>query len=158
MKKIILATFVLLPFVVGFSNSAKADSYVSFSISETYREKPFWHNNYNDRFERRMRRKHRRAMRRAYRRHRRNIMYNEMFDDYAYWPYSATPVVYQNIITQPTVYYETTPPIANYVFSSYPRRSQTCREYQSRARINGRMQSTYGTACLEQDGSWRIVE
>lgn len=34
---------------------------------------------------------------------------------------------------------------------------QYCREYQSRARINGRMQTTYGTACQDNNGEWRIV-
>jgi hypothetical protein len=32
-----------------------------------------------------------------------------------------------------------------------------CREYQTTARINGVMQPTYGTACLQPDGTWRIV-
>jgi hypothetical protein len=34
---------------------------------------------------------------------------------------------------------------------------QTCREYQSTAIINGVNQQTTGTACLQPDGSWRIV-
>lgn len=34
---------------------------------------------------------------------------------------------------------------------------QTCREYQSTAVIGGQRQQTYGTACLQPDGSWRIV-
>jgi hypothetical protein len=34
---------------------------------------------------------------------------------------------------------------------------QTCREYQSTAEIGGHRQMTYGTACLQPDGSWRIV-
>ncbi len=32
-----------------------------------------------------------------------------------------------------------------------------CREYQSTVMIGGRPQPTYGTACLEGDGTWRIV-
>jgi len=32
-----------------------------------------------------------------------------------------------------------------------------CREYQSTTTIDGRKQPTYGTACLQPDGSWRIV-
>ena len=31
-----------------------------------------------------------------------------------------------------------------------------CREYQSVARIGGTSRQTYGTACLEPDGSWEI--
>src|SRR5229473_2476287 len=34
---------------------------------------------------------------------------------------------------------------------------QTCREYQSTTMIDGRPQPTYGTACLQPDGTWRIV-
>jgi hypothetical protein len=34
---------------------------------------------------------------------------------------------------------------------------EACREYQSTAVIGGRQQLTYGTACLQPDGSWRIV-
>ena len=32
-----------------------------------------------------------------------------------------------------------------------------CREYTADARIGGRVQQTYGTACREPDGSWQIV-
>jgi hypothetical protein len=34
---------------------------------------------------------------------------------------------------------------------------QTCREYQSTTTIDGRPQPTYGTACLQPDGTWQIV-
>lgn len=34
---------------------------------------------------------------------------------------------------------------------------QTCREYQSTAMVDGVQQPTHGTACLQPDGSWRIV-
>jgi hypothetical protein len=33
----------------------------------------------------------------------------------------------------------------------------TCREYQATATVGGRPQESYGTACLQPDGSWRIV-
>jgi hypothetical protein len=32
-----------------------------------------------------------------------------------------------------------------------------CREYQSTAVVNGRQVASYGTACLQPDGSWQIV-
>jgi hypothetical protein len=32
-----------------------------------------------------------------------------------------------------------------------------CREYTSNVDIGGRLVQTYGTACLQPDGSWRIV-
>lgn len=34
---------------------------------------------------------------------------------------------------------------------------QYCREYQSRVNVGGRMQYGYGTACMQPDGSWRVV-
>ena len=33
----------------------------------------------------------------------------------------------------------------------------TCREYQSTVVVGGRAQNSYGTACLQPDGSWRIA-
>lgn len=34
----------------------------------------------------------------------------------------------------------------------------TCREYQATATVAGRTQNVYGTACLQPDGAWRIVD
>ena len=34
---------------------------------------------------------------------------------------------------------------------------QYCREYQSEARVNGEIQRTYGTACRQPDGQWKLV-
>lgn len=33
-----------------------------------------------------------------------------------------------------------------------------CREYQAVATIGGRNQQTYGTACMQPDGSWEIID
>ena len=33
-----------------------------------------------------------------------------------------------------------------------------CREYQNRSTVGGRVQETYGTACMQPDGSWEIVD
>ncbi|MGF1611509.1 MAG: hypothetical protein ACFCUQ_19055 [Kiloniellales bacterium] len=33
-----------------------------------------------------------------------------------------------------------------------------CREYQATATVGGRPQQTYGTACLQPDGDWQIVQ
>jgi hypothetical protein len=44
------------------------------------------------------------------------------------------------------------PPTSN---SSYS--TETCREYQTTTRIDGAMHPSYGTACLQPDGTWRIV-
>ncbi|OSQ43962.1 RT0821/Lpp0805 family surface protein [Thalassospira sp. MCCC 1A01428] len=35
--------------------------------------------------------------------------------------------------------------------------SQYCREYSATVKINDARQQTYGTACLQSDGSWRIL-
>ncbi|MCE2927285.1 MAG: hypothetical protein LW823_06575 [Rickettsiales bacterium] len=48
-------------------------------------------------------------------------------------------------------YYQLTP------MRDYRRQGRYCREYQARATVGGRTQDTYGTACLEPDGSWEIV-
>ena len=32
-----------------------------------------------------------------------------------------------------------------------------CREYQATVTVNGAPQPSYGTACLQPDGSWRVV-
>ncbi len=32
-----------------------------------------------------------------------------------------------------------------------------CREYQTISTVNGRSQETYGTACRQQDGAWKLV-
>jgi hypothetical protein len=36
--------------------------------------------------------------------------------------------------------------------------SSTCHEYRSMVTIDGRPQQTYGIACRQPDGSWRIVQ
>ena len=33
-----------------------------------------------------------------------------------------------------------------------------CRPYSQEIRIEGKLQESYGTACLQPDGSWRIVQ
>ena len=35
--------------------------------------------------------------------------------------------------------------------------SQTCREYQTTVMVDGQAQPSYGTACLQPDGTWRII-
>ena len=34
----------------------------------------------------------------------------------------------------------------------------TCREYTAPVRVGGRIVDSYGTACLQPDGSWRIFD
>jgi hypothetical protein len=65
------------------------------------------------------------------------------------YPYPAPPVV----VAAPAGAVVATPISPPYTTPN----GQTCREYQSMAEIGGRRQMTYGTACLQPDGSWRIV-
>jgi hypothetical protein len=62
----------------------------------------------------------------------------------------------------PAVIYEAPPavvvqPPPAVVYAPPRRQEQPCREYQSSAVIDGRKQPTYGTACRQPDGSWRII-
>ncbi len=72
------------------------------------------------------------------------------------YPYPP-PVVYGS---PPAVIY--TPPPAAVAPAPPPpdagAQGGNCREYQSTVTIDGRPQPTYGRACLQPDGSWRIVQ
>jgi len=61
----------------------------------------------------------------------------------------------------PPAYYVPPPPAPVYVPTApapvYAPTPGQCREYQSTTIIDGRPQQVYGTACLQPDGSWRIV-
>lgn len=78
---------------------------------------------------------------------------------YAYPPayYYPPPVVY----APPPVVYAAPPgpPVAaNPASAPYTAANgQTCREYQTTVTVNGQPQDTHGTACLQPDGTWRIV-
>ncbi|MGH7087306.1 MAG: hypothetical protein ACREFQ_00215 [Stellaceae bacterium] len=64
------------------------------------------------------------------------------------------PVVY----APPPPVYVPPPPQAAMPAPPPPQaQNETCREYQSTAIIDGRPQQTYGTACLQPDGTWRII-
>jgi hypothetical protein len=34
----------------------------------------------------------------------------------------------------------------------------TCREYQTTVTVGGQVQNAYGTACLQPDGQWKVVD
>ncbi|RTR18148.1 hypothetical protein EJ903_16490 [Azospirillum griseum] len=58
----------------------------------------------------------------------------------------------------PVVVYEPPPRV---IYAPPPvqvRNTAQCREYQSTVMVGGRPQSSYGTACLQPDGTWRIVD
>lgn len=63
--------------------------------------------------------------------------------------YAKPPVVYQ---APPPVVYRAPPPV------SYQAAPQNyCREYTMTTMVGGRPVEAYGTACMQPDGSWRIV-
>ena len=68
--------------------------------------------------------------------------------------YAPPPVVYA---PPPVVYAPAPAPAAYAPAPAAAPATQTCREYQSTIQVNGQPQQSYGTACLQPDGSWRIV-
>jgi hypothetical protein len=74
----------------------------------------------------------------------------------------GVPVAFGGPVYYPPVYYPS-PPVYYYPPPAYlpppaaPASQQNCREYQTATIIGGRPQPAYGTACLQPDGTWRIV-
>lgn len=72
-----------------------------------------------------------------------------------YEPYYPQPYGYY----APQPVYNVAPPpevtIMPNVVSNAP--GDYCREYQGHARINGVDRPTYGTACRQPDGSWKLI-
>jgi hypothetical protein len=65
--------------------------------------------------------------------------------------YYAPPQAYYPPVVSPMV--DATPASAPYRTSD----GRYCREYTATTVVGGVAQSSYGTACLQPDGSWRIV-
>jgi hypothetical protein len=86
------------------------------------------------------------------------ISFNYGFGSY-YNPhpyYRPSRVVYapQPVVMQPNVVYindSNSREVRNSADDRY------CREYQASARVGGVSQPTYGTACMQPDGSWEII-
>ena len=75
------------------------------------------------------------------------------------YPTADSYVIYSD--PQPFSYYDYTP---NYVAPPAPPPTYEdpqigtyCREFSQEIRIDGQLHESYGTACLQPDGSWRIV-
>lgn len=85
------------------------------------------------------------------------------YHPHSYWgPHYGASVVF----VQPPVVYAPPPVVyapqtaLNAYPASEPYRTSDgryCREYQANVVVNGIPQSSYGTACLQPDGSWRVV-
>jgi hypothetical protein len=78
--------------------------------------------------------------------------------------YRSPPVVYA---APPTIVYTDPPPViyappvvANNVLPGgpLPQPAPYCREYQTTTTVGGQRMASYGTACQQPDGSWRIVQ
>jgi len=72
--------------------------------------------------------------------------------------FGPPPVVY----APPPVYYAPPPVVyapapAPAAYAPAPA-AQNCREYQTTIQVNGQPQQSYGTACQQPDGTWRIVQ
>lgn len=69
------------------------------------------------------------------------------------------PVVVYRYAPPPTVIYTEPAPVtvspASPVFTDG--QGRTCREYQTTVSVGGAVQPAFGTACLQPDGSWRVV-
>jgi hypothetical protein len=71
--------------------------------------------------------------------------------------YAPPPVYY----APPPVYYTPAPTAvpapAAYAPAPTPA-TQNCRQYQTTIQVNGQPQQSYGIACQQPDGTWRIVQ
>jgi hypothetical protein len=65
------------------------------------------------------------------------------------------PPVYRSVtyVTPPPVIYNSQPTI---MASNLPAQDY-CREYQATTTIGGQVNKSFGTACLQPDGSWKII-
>lgn len=88
--------------------------------------------------------------------------------------YNSAPPVYYNQPAPQRVYYvapsyerrvrtyEVVPQPTSYTVVDNSLSSQTagryCREYNQNVTVGGRTQGSYGTACMQPDGSWEIVK
>jgi hypothetical protein len=72
----------------------------------------------------------------------------------AYYAYPAPAIAYP---APPPMAFPAPPPVALPSPPPAPA-APTCREYRSTATIGGRTQDTFGTACLQPDGSWRLTQ
>jgi hypothetical protein len=103
---------------------------------------------------------------RHFRHHRHHSPYWGPAYSYRYYGYGPPPVYY--VAPPPVVY---VPPPPAYGPSGYTApvaaqpaspvyqaaNGQYCREYQTTVYVAGQPQPSYGTACLQPDGVWRVV-
>jgi len=93
-----------------------------------------------------------------YRHHHRYHHHPHHWPRYHYGYHYAPPVYYPPPPPQ-VVYVPAPPPLAATPTSPAYRTAdgRYCREYQATVMVGGVPQPSYGTACLQPDGSWRVV-
>jgi surface antigen len=75
-----------------------------------------------------------------------------------YYTYAPAPVYYPATYSyQPTYVAPPEPPPAPATYTYAGNNGSYCREFSQQVTVGGRVQESYGTACLQPDGSWRIV-
>lgn len=87
---------------------------------------------------------------------------------YPHWrhrgPYHHMNGFYGAYYARPIVVHDTTYIVRNYPAAATPVIASSspvqgyCREYSGPVRIGGRIEQSYGTACLMPDGSWQIMD
>lgn len=75
-----------------------------------------------------------------------------------YYSYDMYPPPGYYVPYQPTYVAPPSPPPAPPVTYIDEDSGSYCREYSKTIRIGDRVQESYGTACLQPDGSWHIVQ
>ncbi len=137
----LMAILVVAVVIGGLPAPAHADTSFSFSINDGHRHPhhprhpSVWHGP-----------PHAHPFHRAY---------------YAPHWYAPPPrrVVYQATVVQPVRYVSEPSLLADPVSPSfYNGQGQLCREYQAMTQIGFYKEMAYGTACLQPDGAWRIVD
>jgi hypothetical protein len=76
-----------------------------------------------------------------------------------YYPYyyAPPPVVYAPAPVYSPAPAAVAPPPAAAPSSAYQPAGQTCRQYQTTVTVDGQTQPGFGTACLQPDGTWRMI-
>ncbi|MGE0754996.1 MAG: glycine zipper 2TM domain-containing protein [Alphaproteobacteria bacterium] len=72
----------------------------------------------------------------------------------------CTERVFRDAPLHTPVYWESSRRNENYYVTAtreYEQQGRYCREYQAVSTVAGRQQQTYGTACMQPDGSWQVV-
>lgn len=84
------------------------------------------------------------------------------YDDrwHGWYPPHHTRHVYRPVVTREVVWVNPSPVYRHYTLlsaESSAGNGRYCREYQAQGQVGSRTREVYGTACLQPDGAWEIV-